>query len=829
MNGTNSIQLPDTSITYFNADYTNSNVDAGNLPWIIGLAKQKNSGNFNIQTTDYDTQGSVRSDAQAGRITKYKYETRSFSSCLGDLANFQWSNFIGCMSSYVFGDQHIGLPIEVDVGNGKQVTQFAAYQKGVPTRIKLASGGVETNVVDEFGNIIFHADADGVRSQNQYDDAGRLKVETPIIGLAETIINYDGLTISKTVNGGASFNKTEKYNGDGLLIWSEDRASDKSIVNSNKYDAFGNLLFKSNSSLGGTNSGVTTSYDMFNRPISVNDNGSTVTYCYQSCSGRTGAIARTTDVSGFTESNFLAVGDFGSDLKTWVSRKGGDGSVFQTTTEYELAILKPRVAVSGNSVQSYTYNANATLATEKDNGINGQKAFNYDDTGRIIAISHPDSSVENIGYAPLNDSIATRNWRGVTTTYLYSLAGRLKSNSNGNTTQVFDRDNYGRVESHTQIVAGNDLNQSYTTRYGYNALGQITSIIYPNGKSVNLTSQNAFGEITTIPNVIQSLGYNALHQLTSVQANPDVMWTYSYSENGLPSNVSAIGLDKCIVNIGYGYDALNRINKLNDNCGAIYNATINRYGTGLMSSVDLDQAYYQYSYNNDDITSVNITSKSANVTPAIYTYNYANNTSRLNNVTGSAYSFSYDAMGNVTNDGIRTLTYDSYGRMNTNGSETYIYNADGLRVRAIRDDGITDYVYGLDGNLAYDINHKTGYSKAYVYVADKLVATLERYPDDNKGFDFVNDFEAAELGITNLLDSYIDSDDDGLPDYLERFIGSDPNNPDTDGDGHKDGYEYEQLGAKGVLNPNIKPTEPDPKEDMAAWLPPILDMLLEDD
>ena len=34
-----------------------------------------------------------------------------------------------------------------------------------------------------------------------------------------------------------------------------------------------------------------------------------------------------------------------------------------------------------------------------------------------------------------------------------------------------------------------------------------------------------------------------------------------------------------------------------------------------------------------------------------------------------------------------------------------------------------------------------------------------------------------------------DSDKDGLPNVLERFYGSDPNNPDTDGDQMNDGDE----------------------------------------
>ncbi|ENW62300.1 hypothetical protein F914_02616 [Acinetobacter baumannii NIPH 290] len=829
LNGSSTVQFPATTATYFNANAASDDVNTGNLPWIIGLPKQKISGSFTLQTTEYDAQGAIRSNTQAGRVTKYKYETVSFSTCLGNLASFQWSKFVSCLSNYVLGDQHVGLPIEVDVGNGKEITQFAGYKRGIPTQVKLANGATETNIVDDFGNITQHTDADGVISRKQYDDAGRLYIDTPIVGLNYSTFTYDGLTVSRVVTGGGQLSRIEKYNGDGLLISSEDKISNKSIINSNKYDAFGNLIFKSNPGFSAITSGTTSSYDVFDRPITVNDNGSVVTYCYQSCGGKTGAIVQTTDSFGTTESNLLAAGDFSADLKTLVARKGTDGSVFQTTTEFENALLKPKVAVSGSSTQSYTYNSNTTLATEKDNSISGQKTFKYDDTGRITSITHPDSSVETIKYFQLKDLIASRTWREVETTYSYSLAGRLKTTTNANISEAFDLDTYGRVISHTQKINANDTNNSYVVRYGYNQLNQVTSIQYPNGKSVNLSNQNALGEVTSIPNVIQSLNYNARQQLTTVQANTDTLWSYTYNDSGLLNNISATSLEKCVLNVDYGYDKLNRVNKLSDKCGSVYNATIDRYGTGLMSTVELDQARYQYSYNNDDITKVNITSKSSTVAPAIYTYNYVNNTSRLASVSGSTYSFTYDAMGNVTNDGVRTLTYDNYSRLNKNGNETYLYNADGLRVRAVRDDGLTDYIYDLDGNLLYDINYKSGYSRAYVYVAGKLVATLERYPDANKGFDFVNDFEAAELGLTDLLGSYTDTDNDGLPDYLERFIGSDPNNPDTDGDGHKDGYEYRLLGAKGVLSSSVKPDVADPNENLAAWMTPILALILEDD
>jgi hypothetical protein len=42
----------------------------------------------------------------------------------------------------------------------------------------------------------------------------------------------------------------------------------------------------------------------------------------------------------------------------------------------------------------------------------------------------------------------------------------------------------------------------------------------------------------------------------------------------------------------------------------------------------------------------------------------------------------------------------------------------------------------------------------------------------------------------SLLPDYTDTDDDGLPDWLEIQVGSNVNNPDTNGDGILDGDAY---------------------------------------
>ncbi|MCP3747558.1 S-layer homology domain-containing protein [Paenibacillus sp. A3M_27_13] len=46
----------------------------------------------------------------------------------------------------------------------------------------------------------------------------------------------------------------------------------------------------------------------------------------------------------------------------------------------------------------------------------------------------------------------------------------------------------------------------------------------------------------------------------------------------------------------------------------------------------------------------------------------------------------------------------------------------------------------------------------------------------------------------NNIDTKLDSDKDGLPDYKEEMIGTDKHNPDTDGDGLTDGQEVNLIG-----------------------------------
>ena len=77
---------------------------------------------------------------------------------------------------------------------------------------------------------------------------------------------------------------------------------------------------------------------------------------------------------------------------------------------------------------------------------------------------------------------------------------------------------------------------------------------------------------------------------------------------------------------------------------------------------------------------------------------------------------------------------------------------------------------------------------------DNAITEAEAAADQSLDFDATNAALAENSG--NFEDPFInDSDNDGLGDPTEELVGSDPNNPDTDGDLLMDGYEYLLHGA----------------------------------
>jgi RHS repeat-associated protein len=63
--------------------------------------------------------------------------------------------------------------------------------------------------------------------------------------------------------------------------------------------------------------------------------------------------------------------------------------------------------------------------------------------------------------------------------------------------------------------------------------------------------------------------------------------------------------------------------------------------------------------------------------------------------------YSYDAAGNLLNDGFHSYTYDGENRISSvdNGGTTYVYDADGQRVAKTTSGAATDYIYDREGRI----------------------------------------------------------------------------------------------------------------------------------
>ena len=90
-----------------------------------------------------------------------------------------------------------------------------------------------------------------------------------------------------------------------------------------------------------------------------------------------------------------------------------------------------------------------------------------------------------------------------------------------------------------------------------------------------------------------------------------------------------------------------------------------------------------------------------------------------NRIAGAPYT--YDANGNMTNDGLNSLGYDAENRVVSAAGATYNYDGTGLRVKKVSGGTTTVYIFSGARMIAEYANGSL--SKEYVYSGGQLIAT----------------------------------------------------------------------------------------------------------
>ena len=331
-----------------------------------------------------------------------------------------------------------------------------------------------------------------------------------------------------------------------------------------------------------------------------------------------------------------------TDQRTYSTAFGYDSSGNLASVTYPL-----------NNADVYTHDTVGRVATRRD-AKNNTVTFGYDGIDRLTSITYPGGSRKTFTYDCCGMTSATGPIGALSFTY----------------------DNANRLTGFTDVYGK-------TVSYAYDPAGNLTSVTYPDNKTVSYT-------------------YDSANRLTSVTDWLGNVTSYSYDAAGRP--VMAARPDGSVSR--HIYDNAGRLASTIDYTGAgavvsSFDYTLNGAGNRTLS------AYYQ------PLMSEPATGKTT------YAYDKENRLTKINKNT----PLTYDANGNllskkVSNNVVATYAWD-YDNMLTGAtisgaSYTYAYDPLGQRVKRVAGGVETRYITA-GGTVLAEMDANNNITAYYVY------------------------------------------------------------------------------------------------------------------
>ena len=619
--------------------------------------------------------------------------------------------------SYTQFDYHLGRPVNGQDANG--IVASGAYSDSLdrPTQIKRALGtsaanqttfeyddtnrivttkndlnisndnGIVNKVVyDGFGRNIetqqYESATSYIRTQQQYDALGRAdKVSNPFrphLGESAvwTTTVFDALGRITSVTTPDNAVGSASYSGNAVTVTDQAGKLRRSVTdalgrlkrvdepdNSNNLDSGGGPIYPTHYS-----------YDVQDNLIGVSQGVQTRTFVYDSLKRLTSA---TNPESGTITYGYDANGNLTSKV---------DARSITTTLVYDV-INRPTSKSYNDSPQTPPVNFYYDAQTLPS----GAPTFDRGSaTGRLVAVTYGGGSAGTYrGYEQMG-RVVRQVQRTDSVNYLvettYYANGAKYDETYPSVPGASDR----RVVSYVNDGAGrleslNSLATSYAPAASISAIGYAAH---------NAPKTETYGN-----GLIHAIDYNNRLQTTQIKLGTSgsptsiISLAYNYGETNNNGNVlthtyNGGGLSYTQT---FGYDSLNRLTTSNEN-GSSWSQTnkYDRYGNRWIDLGGGNQSLY---------------------------FNTANN-----RITGG----SYDAAGNLLNDGPHAYTYDAENKIaKVDNVSAYTYDGEGQRVRKLVGENLR-FVYGIGGQLIAEFNGSTGaLQKEYIYGAAGLLATME--------------------------------------------------------------------------------------------------------
>jgi RHS repeat-associated protein len=417
---------------------------------------------------------------------------------------------------------------------------------------------------------------------------------------------------------------------------------------------------------------------------------------------------------------------------------------------------------TNNTATSYLYD-NFNNLTQRTDARGVITTYGYDDLNRFHTV---DYNVGTTGVA-------------ATPSLVYTYGTNSAQNNNGRLIMLTDgvgSENYSydaNLPLTTQVqkvVSGT----TYNTGYQYNLAGELKQITYPSGRVVQ-ESYDAIGRLCAIAQTSSGCssntnpyatgyGYNTAFELTGFNYANGVAATFGYSADRLQmTSLSYVKGTTTLYSLNYSYGAAGsnngQIQSITDNVDNGRSVAFSYDNLArLTNAVTTGSTGYpkwglQWLYDvYGNRTQQNISSGCTGLTCPT---NQVAVSTATNRITTSGYA--YDANGNMTNDGVNTLTYDGENHLLTSsgtlGSGTYTYDGNGLRVKKVA--GSTTTVYAFSGSkvIAEYVNGAAPGSptREYVYAGGTMLAKIESgatqyYHRDHLSVRVMTDASGTKIG-----------------------------------------------------------------------------------
>jgi len=538
---------------------------------------------------------------------------------------------------------------------------------------------------DAAGRVSQFVDARGTITGFRYDAAGRRTGVTNAFGIS-------GLTTTTTYGYDGSGNQTNMVDG-------MNRSTDF------QYDALNRraaVLFPATVS-GGLRATNLTGYDALGRRVAeTNEAGIVARFGYDGL----GRLIGVTNAAGAADATWVTYGyDEQGNMLTQTDALGR-----VTTFEYDALGRRTKRKLPGLQQETLGYDAPGNLLAHTN--FNSMVITNeYDTLGRLLRRWASGTVLERYGYSPTGQGTSRTDASG-NYSWIYDARDRVRTNNTPVGTLYHDYDVNGNLTNlYSSTVGGASIGYSYdvlnrminvvdnrltgtkNTSYGYDGVGNLTVLQYPNG----VTNQWQYDTRNRLTNEVWKLGSGTL-----------ASFFYQLAVAGNRTNLT---------------ENLNIANRANawayDNLYRLTSETISGAApTGAIS------------YNLDKVG--NRTSRTSGVAGVGTTNNFfdVNDWLDIDNVTNNGSAW-FDANGNTRTNGPTSYMYDWADRLtNVNGGAlvNFVYDGDGNRVVKTANGVITLYLVDARNPSGYaqvveEFNVSgglTNLSRAYTYGLDLI-------------------------------------------------------------------------------------------------------------